>query len=251
MSDPEPLLLTGASSGIGRSLAKRFAGEFHVIGLARRIERMEATYADEPWVTPRELDLSDATAVEATLDELRDEYGPFTHCINNAGVNRSGELLAVDQPDLRESMQVNAFAPVQILQALLPEMRERDFGRVVNVTSGAPLNCPPGAGAYSASKAALNTYTRTAAAENDDRDIKMNLMSPGPCRTEMAPDAPLEPSACHSTAEYLLTLSADGPTGEFFWLDHRVPLTPDLSGTEWEAGEPGPNLEPIPGQTDR
>ncbi|MBX0288250.1 SDR family NAD(P)-dependent oxidoreductase [Haloarcula salinisoli] len=248
MSDPDPLLITGASSGIGRSLAKRFAGEYHVIGVARRIERMTDEYADEPWVTPYELDLSDAAAVSETLAELQAEFGTISHLINNAGVNRGDTLLDADERDLRLSMEVNAFAPVQILQALLPGMRERDFGRVINVTSGAPLNCPPGAGAYSASKAALNTYTRTAAAENDDRDIKINLMSPGPCRTEMAPDAPLPPSACHSTAEYLLDLDAEGPTGEFFWLEHRVPLTPDLSGTEWEAGEPGPNLEPIDAQ---
>jgi NAD(P)-dependent dehydrogenase (short-subunit alcohol dehydrogenase family) len=245
MSDRPPLLLTGASSGIGRSLARRFAGEYHVLALARRIERMEREYADEPWVTPYELDLAEAGAIPETLDALADEHGPIRHVINNAGINRGGEMATVDVADLRESMQVNAVAPVQILQCLLPEMREADFGRVVNVTSGAPLNCPAGAGAYSASKAALNTYTRTAARENDDRNVKINLMSPGPCRTEMAPDAPLEPSACHSTAAHLLELDADGPTGEFFWLDHRVPLRPDLSGTDWEGAEPGPNLDPV------
>jgi len=248
MSDRDPLLITGASSGIGRSLATHFAGGYDVIAVARRIERMETEYESEPWVTPYELDLADADAVEDLLGRLRDDYGSIPYVINNAGVNRGGDLADIDRSALRESMRINAVAPVQILQALLPGMREADFGRVVNVTSGAPLNCPPGAGAYSASKAALNSYTRTAAAENDDRNVKINLMSPGPCRTEMAPDAPLSPSVCHSTAEYLLALDADGPTGEFFWLEHRVPLTPDLSGKEWEAGEPGPNLEPIDGQ---
>lgn len=245
MSNPPSLLVTGASSGIGRSLAHRFAGDYHVLALARRIDRMEAEYADEPWVTPHELDLASPSAIESTVDALLSEHGPIPYVINNAGINRGGEMATVSPAALRESMQVNAVAPVQILQGLLPAMRADGFGRVINVTSGAPLNCPAGAGAYSASKAALNTYTRTAARENDGRNVKVNLLSPGPCRTEMAPDAPLDPSACHSTAAYLLGLDADGPTGAFFWLEHRVPLRPDLSGTDWEGADPGPNLEPI------
>lgn len=242
---PDSLLVTGASSGIGRSLTERFAGEYHVVAVARRIERMRDHFGDDPDVTPYELDLSDPDAISATLSEITTEHGHLPYVINNAGVNRGDDTTEVTDSDLRQSMQVNAFAPVRILRALLPEMRDRDFGRVINVTSGAPLNCPPEAGPYSASKAALNTFTVTTARENEPRDIKINLMSPGPCRTEMAPDAPLDPSACHPTAEYLLDLDADGPTGEFFWLGHRVPLFPDLDDTEWENGEPGENLEPV------
>jgi len=241
----ETLLVTGASSGIGRSLAEHFAGEYAVVALARRIERMREAFADEPAVHPHELDLADPGAVDATIATLRAEYGPITHVVNNAAVNRGGRLTELSMETFRTSMQVNAFAPIQIMQALVPAMADRGFGRIVNVTSGAPLNCPPDAGPYSASKAALNTATVTAATEYADTNVRINLMSPGPCRTEMAPDAPLEPEACHPTAEYLLDLDADGPTGEFFWLGHRVPFVPDLSGTDWEAGEPGPSLDPI------
>lgn len=239
------LLITGASSGIGRSLAERFAEEYHVVAVARRLERMNEHFRDEPDVTPYELDLSDPDAISTTLSEITDEHGHVSYVINNAGVNLGGDTTDVTDSDLRRSMQVNAFAPVQVLRTLLPEMRERDFGRVINVTSGAPLNCPSEASPYSASKAALNTFTVTAARENEKQNIKINLMSPGPCETEMAPDAPLDPSVCHPTAEYLLELDGDGPTGEFFWLGHRVPLFPDLDDTQWEAGKPGENLEPI------
>lgn len=242
---PDPLLVTGASSGIGRSLVDHFAGEYHVVAVARRFDRMREHFGDDPHVTAYRLDLAEPEAIRDTLASITDEHGHVSAVINNAGVNRSGELTDLTDATLRESMQVNALAPVQILRVLLPAMRERDFGRVVNVTSGAPLNCPPGAGAYSASKAALNAFTVTAAREHDGGDVKINLMSPGPCRTEMAPDAPLEPSACHPTAEYLLDLDADGPTGEFFWLGHRVPLSPDLADTRWEEGIPGENLEPV------
>lgn len=241
----ESLLITGASSGIGRSLAEHFAGEYEVIALARRLERMQQAYADEPSVIPYELDLSEPDAISTMLDTLYDEHGTIPYVINNAAVNRGGDLTDLSDDDLRTSMQVNTFAPVQILQTVLPSMREHNFGRVINVTSGAPLNCPPEASPYSASKAALNAFTVTASKENTDYDIKINLMSPGPCRTEMAPDAALDPSACHPTTEYLLELDADGPTGEFFWLGHRVPLFPDLADTEWETGEPGDSLERV------
>lgn len=242
---PDPLLVTGASSGIGRSLADHFAGEYHVLAVARRLERMREYFGDRAHVTPYRLDLGEPEQVRATLADVTDEHGHVPYVINNAGINRGGEVADLSDADVRRSMQVNAVAPVQILQALLPAMRDRGFGRVVNVTSGAPLNCPPGAGAYTASKAALNAFTVTAAREHDDENVRINLMSPGPCRTEMAPDAPLDPSACHPTAEYLLDIDADGPTGEFFWLGHRVPLTPDLADTEWEKGIPGENLDPV------
>jgi NAD(P)-dependent dehydrogenase (short-subunit alcohol dehydrogenase family) len=82
----------------------------------------------------------------------------------------------------------------------------------------------------------LNVLTVTAANEFEDTNIKINLMSPGPCRTEMAPDGPLDPSACHPTVEYLLSLDESGPTGRFFWLGYEVPLFPDLGDLRWEKG---------------
>ena len=242
---PPTLVLTGASSGVGASLTRRFAGEFHVVALARRIDRMRERFGDDPHVTPYELDLSDTEAIRATASRIRDEHGPVHYLVNNAGVNRSATVETVDPDDLLYSMQVNAVAPVVLMQSFLGGMDDAGFGRIINVTSGAPFNCPTGAGAYSASKAALNTLTVTAANERAESDIKINLASPGPVRTEMAPDAPLDPSACHPTFEYLLTLDADGPTGRLFWLGYEVPLFPDHGDIEWEAGSGSDRLRQV------
>lgn len=231
-----PLVLTGASSGIGNSLARHLSEEYHVIALARRIGRMNDDFGGNPSITPYELDLDDFSAVRERMADVRDAHGEVRYLVNNAGVNVGGEVASLAPEDVLRSMRVNAVAPMVLLQELLPGMADAGFGRVVNVTSGAPLNCPPGAGAYSASKAALNALTVTAAAEWDDRDIKINLMSPGPCRTEMAPDGPLDPSACHPTVDHLLTLDEDGPTGRFFWLGYEVPLFPDLGDVRWMEG---------------
>lgn len=241
----QAVIVTGASSGIGLSVARHLAGEYHVVALARRIEKMRREYADEESVTPYKLDLQDTDAITATLRTVREEHGPVHYLVNNAGVNPGARITEVDETALRDTMQVNAFAPVVVMRELLPMMRESDFGRIVNVTSGAALNCPPGAGPYSASKAALNAFTVTAATENEEYDIKINLMSPGPCRTEMTPDAPLDPSACHPTLDHLLNLDAGGPTGRLFWLGYEVPLFPELGDIEWERGRPSDELERV------
>lgn len=231
-----PLILTGASSGIGESLAHHLSEQYHVIALARRVGRMRETFDDVPSITPYELDLADVTAVRARLEGVRADHGEIHHVINNAGVNIGGEIDELLPETILDSMRVNVVAPMLLLQEVLPDMAAADFGRVINVTSGAPLNCSPGAGPYSASKAALNALTVTAANEWATQDIKINLLSPGPCRTEMAPDGPLDPSACHPTVDHLLELDADGPTGRFFWLGYDVPLFPELGDVQWMEG---------------
>jgi 3-oxoacyl-[acyl-carrier protein] reductase len=241
----DTILVTGASSGIGRSIAEHFAGDYDVVAVARRIERMQELYADTGGVTPYELDLADAAGIEETLDRITATHGPILYLINNAGVNVSVPADDLEESDLLYPLRVNAVAPMLVLRELLPAMEHNDFGRVINVTSGAAIDCPEGAGPYSASKAALNVLTATAAAEHADSNIKINLMSPGPCQTEMAPDAPLEPSACHPTVEYLLSLDRGGPTGRFFWLGYEVPLFPDLGGLEWERGEGNEHLREV------
>jgi len=236
------MLITGASSGVGRSLTHHFAGSFEVIAVARRLDVMAAEFKAHDTVTTYEVDLRDPAAVAAFCARLRAEHGTVSHVVNNAGVNRAGAVTDLSGADLAESLQVNALAPLAIMQAVLPAMVAQDYGRIVNVTSGAPLNCFPGYGAYSGSKALLNALTVTAAREHADRNIKINLMSPGPVRTEMSPRSPLDPDVCHPTADFLIHLDKDGPTGGFFWLGHEVPLFPDLTGVDWLAGDAGGRL---------
>ena len=230
------LLITGASSGVGLSLAHHFADHYKIIATARRIERLRAEFADEPSVHVYRMDLADTAGTMASLETILDEHGHIPYLISNAGVNVAGRLEELEEREITRSLQVNAVTPAMIMRRLLPAMRERDFGRIIAMTSGAPLNCFPGYGAYSASKAALNTLVVTAAHEYGDADIKINLMSPGPVKSEMAPDGPLDASVCHPTADHLLSLGGDGPTGRFFWLGYEIPLFPDLDGIEWLQG---------------
>lgn len=237
LSLPPTLLITGASSGVGHSLVHHLQGRYTIIAVARRMETMREAFRAYPNVHPYALDLEDVAQIPEVVAKLEETHGPILQLINNAGVNVRASITDLPLEALQRSLSVNALAPFVLLQTLLKGMRGRGYGRVINVTSGAPLNCFAEYGAYSSSKAALNALTVTAAKEHADADIKINLMSPGPVRTEMAPDAPLEPSVCHATVDYLLNLNRDGPTGGFFWLEYTLPLFPDLSGVRWLEGQ--------------
>ena len=115
---------------------------------------------------------------------------------------------------------------------------------MINVTSGAPLNNFPNYGIYSGSKALLNSLTVTIAREYSEFDIKVNLMSPGPVKSEMSPEGPMDPSVCFPTVDYLLGDSLE-KTASFFWLGHEVPLTPNLEGVDWLKGQANGILDKV------
>jgi short-subunit dehydrogenase len=226
-------------------MVNHLKSSFEVITVARRLERMQDAFAKDDSVTCYQADLSDSTELEGALDCIIDHHGSIPYIINNAGVNISAPVEELDLSSMRKSIEVNALAPLRIMQRFLSSMVNADFGRIINVTSGAPLNCFPEYAAYSASKATLNALTVTAAREHEDQNIKINLMSPGPVRTEMAPEAPMDPSVCHPTLDFLLSLPADGPTGRFFWLGYEIPLVPNLEGVEWLEGKASDQYERI------
>ena len=230
------LLITGASSGVGLSLARHLSDQYEVVAVARREERMQEELGGKLDVTLRHADLSDLAQVASLVDWLVSEYGHIPYVINNAGVNMRGAVDELATDRLIRSMTVNALAPFAILRGLLPGMKKNNFGRVINITSGAPLNCFPEYSAYSASKAALNAMSVTCAKECAALNIRINLMSPGPVKTEMAPNATMDPSVCHPTVDYLLGLEEHGPTGRFFWLGYEIPLFPNLEGIDWMGG---------------
>jgi NAD(P)-dependent dehydrogenase (short-subunit alcohol dehydrogenase family) len=231
------ILITGATGGVGTSVCRYLAPTYEVLAVGRDARRLAELCDNIKGITSYQADLAKPEEVERLLDQLIDRYGYIPYLINNAGVNIAAPVTRLVPEALLESIQVNALTPFRIMRRLLPAMVEKDFGRIVNITSGAPLNCFPGYGAYSASKAALNALTVTAAREHAEHNIKINLMSPGPVRSGMAPSAPMDPEVCHPTLNYLLNLDATGATGRFFWLGRELPLFPDLEGVTWLEGK--------------
>ncbi|GAA3947092.1 hypothetical protein GCM10023085_31620 [Actinomadura viridis] len=188
--DGRRVLLTGASSGIGRALARALAARGAVLALAARSEEPLSRLADEveraggrrPAVLVT--DLSVRGAAEDLARRAREALGGVDVLINNAGVGVSGYQWAVgDRDEGREVFETNFWSPLALVRALLPEMRRRGDGTVVMVTSMMQYRSWPGLGHYSASKAALALATETLRLELADCGVRVLEVTPGPVDT--------------------------------------------------------------------
>ncbi|MCM6776204.1 SDR family NAD(P)-dependent oxidoreductase [Nocardia sp. CDC159] len=166
------VLITGASSGIGRAAAIAVAQKGAVVFLlARRSEELAAV-VDEIEATggqayAYQCDVTDSESVEHTVKTILDEHDHVDMLVNNAGrsirraVHRSVDRLH----DFERTMAVNYFGAVRMTLALLPQMRERKFGHIVNISSAGVQVATPRFAAYLASKAALDKFAEVTAAE--------------------------------------------------------------------------------------
>lgn len=170
-------LITGASKGIGLALAQRLSRDaYHVVGLARQ------SAPDFPG-TLVQVDLADTSATDAALADLVTRFS-FDGVVNNVGLVRPQRLGAVELTALEEVMRVNLHPALQTVQALLPGMSARGWGRIVNISSLTVLGSVERT-AYAAAKAALVSFSRSWALELSTTGITVNAVSPGPTETEL------------------------------------------------------------------
>lgn len=238
------LLLTGASSGVGYEIAKSLSNDFRIIALARRIEKMQQAFKDNPSITPLRCDLSNLEYLENVLSNIKKKFGTISYIINCAGILVQREFEQIKKDDLSLCLNINAIAPSIVINYFLPQMKKNNFGRIVNLTSGAPLNCFPNFGLYSGSKSLLNSLTVTLAKELQETNIKINLLSPGPVKSEMSPNATLSPKICIPMVRYLLNQGL-AESGKFFWIKWEVPLFPNLENIDWLHGKANRKLRRV------
>ena len=112
-------------------------------------------------------------------------------------------------------------------------MKKNNYGRIINISSGGAVNCAENYFSYSASKAALNTLTKTLSKEIKKSNIKINSMSPGPCKTRMFPKNKLSTKVSLPTIKYLASLGPKGPSGKFFWFLNEIEIFPNLKHINW------------------
>jgi NAD(P)-dependent dehydrogenase (short-subunit alcohol dehydrogenase family) len=171
-------LITGASKGIGRALADRLSRNGHkVVGLARNADETGFPGVLIP------IDLANRDATDMTLKRLVTQYD-FDGVVNNVGLVRPQSLGSIELDDLDAVLALNLHPAVQAVQALLPGMRSKGWGRIVNISSLTVLGMVERT-AYAAAKSALVSFSRSWALELATAGITVNAVSPGPTETEL------------------------------------------------------------------
>ena len=190
------VLLTGASSGIGRELAKVLAARGARLAVTGRRRALLESLAVELPVRPvvLEADLAERGAAAELAAAALDALGGIDVLVNNAGGGVGGRIGTVgDRDEAREAFEVNYWSPLALVRAVLPAMRERDSGVIVNVTSMAQVNTWPGFGAYAATKGALGVATETLRLELAGTGVHVLEAIPGPVDTAVQGETRLAP----------------------------------------------------------
>lgn len=152
------VLITGCSSGIGHATAHAFlADDWRVYATAR--DRSEMADLDEAGAVTAELDVTSADDVDGVVERIIEERGRIDCLVNNAGFGQTGPVEDVPVDEVREQYEVNTFGPHRLMRAVLPHMRSRGTGTIVNVTSINDRLPFAGSGVYSGTKSALATTT--------------------------------------------------------------------------------------------
>jgi NAD(P)-dependent dehydrogenase (short-subunit alcohol dehydrogenase family) len=182
------ILITGVSSGLGLALAEEsLAQGWTVVGTVRSEEAkqsFEAKAAAKAFA--RVLDVTDSARIPGVVAELEQTVGPIDVLVNNAGYGMEGPIEESSMEQIRQQFDVNVFGAVAMMQAVLPYMRKRRSGRILNITSMGGLMTFPGVGAYHGSKFALEGFSETLGKEVRDFNIFVTAIEPGGFRTDWA-----------------------------------------------------------------
>jgi short-subunit dehydrogenase len=206
------VLVTGASRGIGESLAHAFVGAGAAVALVARTKDVLETLAAELGGTAHPADLSDPTQVATLIDLVEDEAGPIDVLVNNAGIGTPAAFTDAPDEDLRQVTEVNYLAPTELCRQAIPRMLGRGAGHIVNISSMADSAVVPGLVAYCASKAALSQFTAGLRADLRGLPIGTTLVELGPIPTDMLAELDdYEPTAAAFRRFYRMRLAVDVP----------------------------------------
>jgi 3-oxoacyl-[acyl-carrier protein] reductase len=183
-------LVTGASRGIGRAIAKALAAEGAAVVLGARDEARLAEVSAEIAAAggkalPLLLDVADRKSVDAAFAAVLERHGRLDVLVNNAGVTRDNLLLRMKPEEWADVLATNLTGVFHCTQAALRPMLKQRSGRIVNVTSVVALAGNPGQANYAASKAGVIGFTKSVAREVASRSITVNAVAPGFIETDM------------------------------------------------------------------
>lgn len=176
------VLITGGSSGIGKSIGEFLHQKgFVVYGTSRNPEKI--TNSIFPLVA---LDVRDKQSIVNCVAEVIQKSGRLDIVINNAGVGITGPIEEIPAEEIRNNFETNLFGPIEVMKAVLPQMREQKSGLIINITSIAGYMGLPYRGIYSASKGALELITEALRMEVKSFGIQITNVAPGDFATNIA-----------------------------------------------------------------
>lgn len=171
------ILTTGAGSGIGKACALYLADEgFHIIAAGRRREPLEALQAQRPGsISITTFDVTEPESIEQAIPEI----SPIDGVVNNAGIAVMGPIEGVPLDEWRRQFETNVFGVANVCRAVLPQMRQRGEGRIINIGSVTGRLVPPFQGVYGSSKHALEGLNDALRRELRPFGIKVSLVRSG------------------------------------------------------------------------
>ena len=187
-AEPQTVLLTGASSGIGLALARKLATlpqHYRLVVTARdeSFVRMMSMVRGEN-VIHRKLNLHDAEGCQQLMEDMARDFGGVDILINNAGISYRTVVEHLGDDDEQRQMDTNFFAPLRLMRLALPGMRQKHAGRIINVSSVGGMMAMPTMGIYSASKFALEGISESLWYEMRPWGVHVSLVQPGFVRSD-------------------------------------------------------------------
>ncbi len=188
MADGPVWFITGCTTGFGREVAEQVLRKgWRAAVTGRGKERMaDIVRAREDQALLLELDVTKPDEVEAAVKAALDRFGRIDVLVNNAGYGYQSTIEESDDQAIRDQFEANVFGLFAVTKAVLPSMRVRRSGHVINISSVAGLIGFPGSAFYAASKHAVEAFTDSLQAEGGPLGIKATAIEPGPFRTDWA-----------------------------------------------------------------
>ncbi|WP_175952039.1 oxidoreductase [Burkholderia sp. BCC0405] len=187
MASGNLILITGVSSGLGRALAQEALAAGHtVVGTVRGAQAARDFDALSARAFARVLDVTDFDRIDGVVAEIEANVGPVDVLVNNAGYGHEGIMEEAPLAELRRQFDVNVFGAVAMMKAVVPYMRERRRGRILNITSMGGHITMPGIAYYCGSKFALEGISETVGKELAPFGIAVTAVAPGSFRTDWA-----------------------------------------------------------------
>ena len=179
------VVVTGASSGLGEAIARRFSeAGYPLLLVARRLEKLEAL--NLPDSICEKVDVTDVDAFKAAVKKAEEKYGPVECLVNNAGTMMLGQVDSQDPAEWKKMLDVNVLALLGGMQIVLGGMKERKSGTVINISSIAGRKAFPNHAVYCASKFAVSGLTECVREEVADENVRVISICPGAAESELA-----------------------------------------------------------------